>query len=1073
MRILEQKQKPSGWKLLRKKFIKNGKESDVKKELENAEATSTSSGNDFSRNKTPSRLARAKAMTPGRFKRSGGGTESLLQKSERESEPTADDPNAEQRDPDTDLMSPSELTLGPRSVDRVSSSSGKILHDRSTFSTVITVMSTRSTPKVDGEAFPTLSSASIPSPKLVADFDPWEDDKSTSSEKPWKSFFGEDPFPHDEPSTLARPDPSQAGSKPSTLAGSNPSQGPPAGTRSESSSLAGSHLSPQVLPTWTRNKPSIHARSESSPQDLPTGTRSKPSTLARSDRQALPAGKTITSQVFRSKHSTRITIHAPSVLEESLTTLTEDTSELESFPKTQAVSNRNNAAVTKAEECKSETSTIASLPMYSPDLWEKVEEENDIEKWDPASPKASVAVKAPMQAEEKSKSNDSSKAEVSPTRLQTKAIMRKKSKAFMRRKSTNKQHSLFNDSSELTSSEKKNSVYVSVAQDTMVQDDANMLTTSETKSNISVAEEIFSDVDDGDAVIQDDSTGLALSESKSFSATSVAENILAGDLTETEDMHDDLELMLSESKRVGAILLAEETLSYELMKVDVEVTLSESKSFGAISVAEGILADDLTETDPMQNDSAELKLSDSKSFSANSVPETIVAVDLTDTEVVHDDSAELRISESKSFGAISVAEGIYADDLTVTDATQNDSAELKLSDSKSFGANSEPEKILAVDLTDTKVVYDDSTEPLVPPMSHVSPSSPSLSSQSDSERSLQKKAIAAAAAYKAYQAQREKAKVNYDRPFDEGGDSPNDREEVAQEAVDDSNHNGTLTQNFSSDASEDNMGDLVLLSEVNVSCEPTTGETMVATKSVDAAIVWKSAHGDSRSRMMPSSTQVIDEDVGVERGPRELRHSSALHEVQGSGPEQEEERPPSFLDGPRATKQDKMTQRSQSINRSPERRQQKLQQIRRARRMLRSGLWQKPALTDRIVVQEGDHEVEIVLERETLPRKKYYEDSDSEYNATASCTDDGSTSLYGENAWIDDFDGDSRCYSITDESRSHVAGPGSYVSATGSYISATGSYISDSDDYSTEPEEIWDEITELFKLQWSDAWQAT
>jgi hypothetical protein len=74
---------------------------------------------------------------------------------------------------------------------------------------------------------------------------------------------------------------------------------------------------------------------------------------------------------------------------------------------------------------------------------------------------------------------------------------------------------------------------------------------------------------------------------------------------------------------------------------------------------------------------------------------------------------------------------------------------------------------------------------------------------------------------------------------------------------------------------------------------------------------------------------------------------------------------------------------------------------------------------------------------------------------------------------MDDFDGDSRSYSVGNKARFRVAGPGSYV-ATPEYYG----YCSDSEDNSTisggldDSDEIWEEITELFKLQWRDAWQA-
>jgi hypothetical protein len=791
------------------------------------------------------------------------------------------------------------------------------------------------------------------------------------------------------------------------------------------------------------------------------------------------------------------------VLESSLTTFAECPSELERFPKTQALSNRTNATVKKAKEYEPATSKNAIPPIYSPDLWKKAATENDGEPWDVASSKASVVVKAPVKAEGKSMPKQSSETAASPIRLQTKAIMQKKPKAFVRKQSTavpNRHHSLLNDSIELTSSEKENLVEVSSAEDSMVHNDARMLMTSVTKSNISVAENILSEVDDENAVLQDYSTGMIRSESKSFTASSVAEEILkeeivANDSTETEVMQDNLEMMLSESKRVGAISVAEEILA------DGILNGTGSKSFSPTSFAEGILNDDLTETEAIQNYSIEPKISNRKSFGQASVAEELLNVsessfgassftegilndDSTEPEAMQKDSMEpklsnrrsfgqasveeelLNVSESKSVGPISSAEEILKDELTEPEAMQNDSMELKISNSKSFGQASTAEEIVVDALKHTEVIDDDSPEPLVAP---IAPLSRSFSSQSDCERSLQKKAIAAASAHKA---QREKAKVKDDRPFDESGENPNDREEVTQEAVDELTDNDTLSRISSSDVSEQSMGDLRLVSEVEVTCEPTTGETMVATKSAGAAVLWKSAGGESWTRIAPSSSQVIDEDVGMERGPRELRHTTASHKVSGSGLEKDEARQPLSLESPRTAKQNKTTPTPQSISRSPDRRQQKLQQIRNARRLLRSGLWKKPVLADRIVVQEGDvegdGEVEIVLESDALPRK-FYAHGDSKKNTTASCTYDGNTSLYRDSSWIDDFDGDSRYYGVTDEARSHVAGPGSYVWAS-EY------YVSDSEDDSTGtdgPEEIWDEITELFKLQWRDAWQAT
>lgn len=323
--------------------------------------------------------------------------------------------------------------------------------------------------------------------------------------------------------------------------------------------------------------------------------------------------------------------------------------------------------------------------------------------------------------------------------------------------------------------------------------------------------------------------------------------------------------------------------------------------------------------------------------------------------------------------------------------------------------------------------------------------------------SLQKEAIAATAVH---EAQPEKAKAKDDLPFDESKLKQNDRKEVTQEAVDDLNHNDTMMQISSFDASEHDAGDLTLVIEMEVACDRTTGETMVATKSADAAV--------QLTRIVPSSTQVIDEDVGTERGPSERRRKTPSPEVSRSRLEEEGERPSSSPESRCAAKQDETTPTSQSIHRSPDRRQQKLQQVKRARRMLRSGLWQKPVLADRIVVQEvegdGEGEVEVVLEKDAIPRK-YYAHRDSQHKAATSCT------------WMDDFDGDSRSYSVTDKARFHVAGPGSYVAGPGSYVAAPQYYGdgSDSDDDSTVSDghdEIWDEISELFKLQWRDAWQA-
>jgi hypothetical protein len=661
-------------------------------------------------------------------------------------------------------------------------------------------------------------------------------------------------------------------------------------------------------------------------------------------------------------------------------------SEEESSPKTQRLSSHTDAVVKRAEESEPDTSRNASLPIYSPDLWKKAEEENESEPWDVASSKASVVVKAPMKAGGESKTKESSAAVPSATQLQIKAIMRKKRRALMRKQPTvvpNRQHSLLHDSTELTSSEKTNSVKVPSPEDTMVQDDAIMLTASETKSEISVAEEIVSEVE-VQAVMQDCSTGLILPESKSLTGSSVAEEILADDSTETEVMEDDLELMLLDSRKFGAISVAEEILADEFLN------FPESKSFAATSITE-------------------------ESFAATSIPEESLKDDLTETEAMQNDLADLEISDSKSFGRASVAEELLVDDLSPLERIQDDSAEL-----------------------------------LVPP---VSPLTPSFFSESDFEMSLEKEAIAASAMP---EAQPEMAKVKDDLPFDESGLKPNDRKEVTQEAVDDLNHNDTMMQISSFDASEHDAGDLRLVTELEVACESTTGETMVATKSADAAVLL--------TRIVPSSTQVIDEDVATERGPSERLRRTPSPKVSRSGLEEEIERPSSYPESQCAVKQDATTPTSQSISSSPVRRQQKLQQVKRARRMLRSGLWQKPAVADRIVVQEvegdGEGEVEVVLEKDAIPRK-HYAQRDSKHNAAASCTR------------MDDFDGDSRSYCVGKKARFHVAGPGSYVAAPQYY-----GYCSDSEDNSTisdgpdDSDEIWEEITELFKLQWRDAWQA-
>jgi hypothetical protein len=127
-----------------------------------------------------------------------------------------------------------------------------------------------------------------------------------------------------------------------------------------------------------------------------------------------------------------------------------------------------------------------------------------------------------------------------------------------------------------------------------------------------------------------------------------------------------------------------------------------------------------------------------------------------------------------------------------------------------------------------------------------------------------------------------------------------------------------------------------------------------------------------------------------------------------------------------------------------------LAQIRMAhRKILGARSRQRQALSDRILfAQEDGGGVEILLESEFLGSN--YDTDDSEYNATASCTDDGSTSLNGDNSWVEDWDARSH-ESVTDESIS-----------------------SDDDmDVSIKSEEFWEDMSELFKLQWRDAWQVT